>query len=91
MKKYIETLIFSGTILAFTLQYFKNHYQSILALNFDEPFSGYPPKDNISTGFYIAAIACTFYFLSAIINVANVVILIKAGNTTVKPSEQGSE
>lgn len=56
---------------------------------FDALNSGYPDKDNISTGFYLSAIACSFYFFSAIVNMANVVILIKAGNTIVKPSEQG--
>ncbi|XP_063405899.1 uncharacterized protein LOC134689860 [Mytilus trossulus] len=81
----------AGTILAFTLQYFKTHYQSILAESFDTAGSGYPEKDNISTGFYLAAIACAFYFISSIVNIANVVVLIKAGNMLVKPSEQGPE
>lgn len=85
---YINSSYISGILLALTLNNFQKHYQSILTHIFDDPNSGYPNKDNISTGFYLAAIACSFYFLSAVMNIANVVLLIKAGKTIVKPSEQ---
>ncbi|CAC5395246.1 unnamed protein product [Mytilus coruscus] len=81
----------AGILLAYTLNYFQGHYQSILTEVFDTKGSGYPDKDNISTGFYIAAIACTFYFLSASVNIANVVILIKTGTATVEPTIEGHQ
>ncbi|CAG2246428.1 unnamed protein product [Mytilus edulis] len=87
-----RSIVLNGCrITSSVLSVYAEHYQSILAVNFDQAGSGYPEKDNISTGYYIAAIACTFYFISSIVNIVNAAILIKAGNMLVKPSEQGPE
>ncbi|VDI11686.1 Hypothetical predicted protein [Mytilus galloprovincialis] len=81
----------AGSLLVYTLTYFDEHYQSILTDIFDDKTSGYPEKDNKSTGFYIAAVACTFYFISASVNIANVVILIKTSTATVNPKIVGQK
>ncbi|CAC5395247.1 unnamed protein product [Mytilus coruscus] len=75
----------TGVILVYALTYYESHYQSILHKNFDDPTSQYPHKDNTSTGFYMAAIAATLNFLSAVVNIANVVILFITGSSTITP------
>ncbi|CAG2246419.1 unnamed protein product [Mytilus edulis] len=83
--------ISAGSLLVYTLKHFQNNYQSILTDIFDSVNSGYPKKDNLSTGFYIAAFATTFFFISAVANIANVIILLKAGTTPVQPIKEGSK
>lgn len=88
---YNKNCIIAGSLLVYTLRHFMNHYQSILTVLFDAQNSGYPKKHNLSTGFYIAAFATTFFFISAVVNIVNVIILLTAGTAPVQPMQEGSK
>ncbi|CAC5374942.1 unnamed protein product [Mytilus coruscus] len=77
----------AGGLLVSCLIYYKKHYQSILSVLFKDPASQYPDKENISVGFYLTAFASVLFFASSIINIVNVVILIKSSKASVKPSQ----
>ncbi|CAC5395245.1 unnamed protein product [Mytilus coruscus] len=78
----------AGSILGYTLNYYKNKYKLMLAPVFYDPKSFYPDEDNLSTGFYMAATACVLFFISTIVNIVNVVVHIKNGKSIVKPTEE---
>ncbi|CAG2203064.1 unnamed protein product [Mytilus edulis] len=48
----------AGSILGYTLNYYKSKYKLMLAPVFYDPTSFYPDEDNLSTGFFMAATAC---------------------------------
>jgi len=59
----------------------------MLAPVFYDPASFYPDEDNVSTGYYMASTACALLFISAIMNIVNVVIFIKAPKSKVTPED----
>ena len=77
----------SGIILGYALNYYKSKYRQMLAPVFYDPTSYYPDEDNVSTGYYMASTACALLFVSAIMNILNVVIFVKAAKTKVKPED----
>ena len=83
-------LIISGALLGYSLNYYKSKYPSLLSPAFHDKTSNYPDEDNVSTGFFMASAACALLFISAIVNIVNVVLLIKKLNQKVEsiPGEQ---
>jgi hypothetical protein len=83
-------LIISGALLGYSLNYYKSKYPSLLSPAFHDKTSNYPDEDNVSTGFFMASAACALLFISAIVNIVNVVLLITKLNQTVEsiPGEQ---
>ncbi|CAG2246429.1 unnamed protein product [Mytilus edulis] len=77
----------AGGLLVSCLVYYEGHYKSILSVLFDNPANQYPDKENISVGYYLTAFASAMFFASSIINIVNVVILIKSSKASVKPIE----
>lgn len=80
-----SSLIFAGCILAYTLYYYYTHYPLLKSEWFIDPTSHYPDEDNISAGFYMTTFACVLYFTSAVLNVINIVKLIKDTKNAVIP------
>ncbi|VDI45570.1 Hypothetical predicted protein [Mytilus galloprovincialis] len=85
----------SGFCLAYAMNKYSTHYRSMLDPTFYEPKAFYPDEDNLSSGFFMALMACSFFFISSMVDIINIVVFIKTihseGRLTVSKVKPKSE